>query len=138
MMLLEPGANSIILTLNDSITLSNPEYVLVIVEDFRNKKVACKLGTDLSDYPDRFNKFTLTVKASPVAANAEIELKDLSGKYYVYEMADADTFNFAGVNTLDLETLDGLIEQGKVRYITPVTDPEHYADTRPSSESYGD
>lgn len=138
MLTLSSGANSIILTLNDSITLSNPEYVIVFEEGHRGKKVACKLGTDLSDYPERFNKFTITLNADPDPLSAEVTLKDLSYRYYVYEMADADSFDFEGIDDTDLDTIDGMVENGKAKYVTAETSHNSYKDRRESVESYGD
>lgn len=137
-MRLVPGANTIILTLNDAITLADPEYVLVIQEQHNKKKVACKLGSDTSDYPARYNRFTLTVQASVDPLLAQVTLKDKTHRYYVYEKADADAFDFAGVDDMDLEDITGLVEEGIVQYITPETAPAHYKDLPESVESYGD
>lgn len=138
MIRLSTGANTIILTLNEAKTLVSPEYVLVLREKHNKKQVACKLGTDLSEYPDRFNKFTVTVTDDPTALDAEVSLKDLTYEYYVYEREDADAFDFASINTTDLTTLTGEVENGIAQYITTPTSHTSYISRAESVESYGD
>lgn len=138
MLVFQAGANYIYPTLNEAKTLESPEYVLVLKEDLRKTQVACKLGTDLSTYPERNNKFLVTVTATPNPLLSQITLKDLHHHYFIYERADADAFDFDNINTTDLETLSGLVECGKARYNTTATEREHYADTTQSKESYGD
>lgn len=138
-MLLQSGANSnVILTLNESKTLETPEYVIVFVCDHPNKKFACKLGTDNSDYPARANKFTITVTepADPLAA--EVSLTNYGFyKYFVYEMADASTFDFTSIDETDLSTIDGEVERGKMKYITTADARAYYANLRQSVKTYG-
>lgn len=135
-MILESGANTIILTLNELKTLDAPEYVIVFQCISTAKKVACKLGTDLSDYPVRNNKFTLTVKTSPNPLNAEVNLETYrSYKYFVYERVDADVFDFAGIDSVDLDTLTGEVERNLMDYITEDTDLDYYKNIRTSITS---
>lgn len=138
MILLSIGTNTVILTLNDSVTLSNPDFVLVFVEDQTNEVSACKLGTDLSTDQERYNQFTITVKSDPVALNAEVKLKDMFYRYFVYEVADAGDFDFDNINATDLTTLSGLIEQGKMKYVTTPTAHKYYKNRREPVKSYGD
>lgn len=137
-MVVELGVNQIILTLNEKVALVSPEFVMIIENDTTSKKVACKLGTDLSSYPTRYNKFNLTLKTSPVAANAEVYLvNSRSHKYFVYEYADADTFDFSGVDTLDLSTIESkLVESGIMEYITDEQEINYYRDQRLSVKTY--
>lgn len=137
-MVIRLGANHLVFTLNEKVTITSPEFVLILSNDMTNQQVGCKLGTDLSGFPTRFNQFNVFVNDNPVALNSEIELADYGfHKYFVYEMADADTFDFAGVNSLDLETMEGLVEQGKIQYLTPEETIKYYANRRASIKSYG-
>jgi hypothetical protein len=138
-MLLQSGANSnVILTLNESKTLESPEYVIVFVCDHPNTKFACKLGTDLSDYPTRANKFTITVQEDAEPLDAEVSLANFGFyKYFVYEMADATEFDFDNVDDLDLDTMDGEVERGKMKYITTEDARAYYANLRQSVKTYG-
>lgn len=137
-MIIRLGANHLVFTLNEKTTITSPEYILIIVSDLTNKQVGCKLGIDLSGFPTRFNRFHVFVNENPIALNSEVELDNYGfHKYYVYEIADADTFDFAGVNNLDLDTMEGLVEQGKIKYLTPEEEIKHYADRRQSMNTYG-
>lgn len=139
MMLLQAGVNSeVILTLNESKTLASPEYVIVFVCDHPNTKFACKLGTDASEYPARFNQFTITVTAGATPEDAEVELINYGFyKYYVYEMEDAGDFDFSAVDELDLDTMEGEVERGKMKYITTEEARAYYANLRQSVKTYG-
>lgn len=138
-MLLQAGVNSnVILTLNESKTLDSPEYVIVFVCDHPGTKYACKLGTDLSDYPTRANNFTITVQASANPLLAQVTLNNYgSYKYFVYEMADADTFDFSAIDDTDLEDISGEVERGKMKYITTEEARKYYANLRQSVKTYG-
>lgn len=126
-MQLSAGANNIILTLNELKTLDTPEYVLILECIGTDRKTACKLGTELSEYPERFNKFLLTVKANAEPLDSEVELlNEGSYKYFVYEMEDADSFEFDDVDDLDLEDMDGEVERGMMNYSSDPDVIAHY------------
>lgn len=135
-MLLTLGANTIIVTLNDSKTIDIPEYVLIFVNKDTNKKVACKLGTDLSSYPERYNKFSLTVNTIPNPLLAQVNLKEGDHRYYVYEMVDADSFSFSTVDTLDISTLSGQVEEGIMKYYSEPAEYSNYKNNPSSIKSY--
>lgn len=136
-MIIRSGENTLTFTLTEKVSISNPEFILIIINDFTYKKTACKLGTDLSSYTSRYNQFTVTVNDDPTALNAEIGLHEYGfHKYYVYETADADTFDYANVDDLDIETMTGLIEQGKMNYLKPVDELPSYANVRNSIQHY--
>lgn len=133
------GDNYLTFTLNEKVTISNPEFILIAVHMTTNKKTACKLGTDLSSYPTRFNSFLVRVvdeNATPLSAQLELDEYGFY-RYFVYETADADTFNYNTVDSLDLETLTGLIEEGLINYLNVETSPEYYANLKQSIPHYG-
>jgi hypothetical protein len=138
MMLLNLGANSIIVTLNERKTLAVPEYVLVLVNEDTRLKTACKLGTDLSEYPDRNNKFTLTLVASdPDPLTAELTLDNYGNfKYHIFEKVDADAFDFENINTTDLADITGEVEVGKAEYVRPSVTVENHAESKASIKAY--
>lgn len=139
MMRLQAGANTnVILTLNESKTLESPEYVIVFVCDHPNKKFACKLGEDQSDYPERANNFTITVQAGADPEAAEVALINYgSYKFYVFEMEDASEFDYENVDDLDLTTMEGEVERGIMKYMTDEETRKYYADVRQSVKTYG-
>lgn len=121
------GENYLTFTLNEKVSISSPEFVLILRNESTKAQYGCKLGADISLYTDRYNLFLVTVISSPTALNAELGLEHHGQhRYYVYEMEDADTFDFAGVNTLDLMTMTGEVEQGKVSYLKINPDLPHY------------
>lgn len=138
MVLLLDGTNSdVVLTLTEKVALTNPDFILILVNDNTGKKVGCKI-VDVSAYPERFNQFVVKVQANPVALSGQVLLDDYGFyHYYTYEIANAATFNFATVDSLDLETMSGLLETGKVNYYVAPTSPDNYANTRSSIKSYG-
>lgn len=137
-MVIRLGQNFLTFTLNEKVTLTNPEFILILVNDFTYHKFACKLGTDLSSYTDRYNQFLVTVNDSADPLLAEVDLHDYGfHKYYVYETADADTFDYNNVDTLDLDTMTGLVEQGKMEFLKPEIELPYYANVRTSINHYG-
>ena len=137
-MVLSLGSNQIIVTLTELVTLENPEFVLIIVNDSSNKKVACKLGTELSQFTGRYNKFNLTVKTDPNPLSAEISLVNPGDhKYYIYEIEDADSFDFENVNSLDLDTMDGQVERGICKFTQTPPVVKYYKNNKESVKTYG-
>ena len=136
-MLVYTGVNNLIFTLTEKAALTNPEFVLIIVNESTKKKVACKLGTDISSYPTRNNEFVVTVNSSPDPLLAQVKLvNEGSHRYLVYEMADADTFDFSGVNTLDLQTLTGEVERGRMNHKVTHGETKKYKTTAESVKTY--
>lgn len=136
-MILYLGINYPIFTLKEKTTLCDPVYVLVMKNYMTNKQTACKLGLDLSGYTDRFNQFELTIMDGAEPLNSEISYDDFGDyKYFVYELEDIDDFDFDTVDNLDLKTMTGLVESGKIKLeSTPAAD-KYYANTSPSIKSY--
>jgi len=52
-------ADSIVVTLNEKKTASNPTYVFTATNATTKQVVSFDLGTDLSSYPDRYNEFSI-------------------------------------------------------------------------------
>lgn len=127
------GVNFLVFTLNEKVTLTNPGFILILKNDSTEKQVACKLGTELSEYTDRFNRFLVTVKTSPTALNSEVNLDDYGWhSYFIYESESPNSFDYAGVDDIDLSTLTGLVERGKIKYLKVVEEIPTYT-TRPTS-----
>ena len=136
-MVIRIGINYPIFTLNEKVTLTDPEFILICKNYFTKKQSACKLGLDSSSDLTRYNQFELTVTSDPNNLNSEIALDEFGFyKYFVYEIADADTFDFDNVDTLDLETMDGLVETGKILYENVPVERESYVNTTPSRKVY--
>lgn len=136
MILLQFGSNDVYLTLEEARTITSAQYVFVFINDNTGKKVACT-ATDTYSDPTVYNKFTITVASSNIPASGHILLDDYGFyHYYVYQTADASTFDYTNINTTDIRTLTGLIEQGKMYYEPPATSYTYYKDTRSSIITY--
>lgn len=138
-MLIRLGANYLAFTLTEKVTITSPDFILILVNDSTRKKAACKLGTNLSSYTSRYDRFLVTVKDNPTALNSEIELDHYGWhKYFIYESEDASTFNYSGVDNLDLETMTGEVENGKIEYVGAVVDKPYYVNRKESVVANGD
>lgn len=125
------------LTLEESRTINNAQYVFVFINDNTGKKVACTavdIGTNLTVY----DKFSITVASSNIPASGHILLDDYGYyHYYVYQTADASTFDYVNIDTTDIRTLTGLIEEGKMQYEFVDNTNTYYKDYRSSTKTYG-
>lgn len=137
MIFLEFGSNTCDFTLEEKRTITNAEYVFVFVNDNTGKKVACT-AANTSSYTDRYDRFVITVASSNIPASGYINLDDFGFyHYYVYETADASTFDYTNIDTTDLITLTGEVESGKMYYNTSSPTNTYYKDTRSSIKTYG-
>jgi len=132
------GQNTVTVTLTEKVTIPNPQFVFVFVNDNTGRKVACT-STDLSINTVRYNQFKLdVVTTTPNPLINEVEFDDYGFyHYYIYEIDDATTFNYNTINTTDLRTLTGLVETGKAYWSAPVTVNYYYKDIRTSIVTYG-
>jgi len=64
MIILESGANNVILTLTEKVTISNP-YFLFALSSLQTNSTVYFLATDISNYTERYNKFVWTIKTNP-------------------------------------------------------------------------
>lgn len=64
MIILEEGANNVILTLTEKVTISNP-YFLFALSSIQTNSTVYFLATDISNYTERYNKFVWTIKTNP-------------------------------------------------------------------------
>lgn len=138
MIYLITGPNKITVTLIEKVTIANPQFVFVFVNDNTGKKFACT-STDTSTNPDRYNQFPIdvvTTTANPLIN--EVEFDDYGFyHYYIYQIDDATTFDYANIDTTDLRNLTGLVETGKAYWSAPVTFNYYYKDIRTSIVTYG-
>lgn len=138
MILLEYGANTRTLTVRDNVTISSPEYLFIFINDNTYKKVACTASETIID--DFRSSFTITVQASGDGLNAGINLDDYGFyHYYIYEKTSAQiaAFDYAGVDSIDIRTMTGLLTDGKMRYDPTAATNTYYKDVRTSIKTYG-
>lgn len=138
MMQLVSGANTPVVTVQENVTIANPEFLFIFINDHSYKKVACTSTETELDHGR--SSFTITVQANPTPLSGEIEL-DLLGSYhyYIYEKTAAQiaAFDYANVDTVDIRTITGLVESGKMEYRETASTPTYYKDVRTSTQVYG-
>lgn len=136
MIYLVTGVNTVTVTLTEKVTITSPLFVFVFVNDNTGKKVACT-ATDTSANTTRYNRFSITVGVS-TPLQGKVLLDDYGFyHYYVYQTADASTFDYTNIDATDLRTLTGLVEEGKMYWKAPATSYNSYKDVRTSAKSYG-
>lgn len=87
MVILEEGANDVILTLTEKVTISNPIFLFGLSSIQTNATVFF-IAQDVSQYKERYNKFTWTIKTNPNNNAGEFELP-IEGlySYKVYQLS---------------------------------------------------
>lgn len=119
MIRLEFGQNLVAVTLTEKVTLPSP-FFLFAFENCQGKTFFYCTALDTSSYPERFNKFSLTVVSGTPDANAgELKL-EIGGQYNytVYEQEDADN--------LDPDNAEGIVETGIMIYDLEKNDRAEY------------
>ena len=113
-------ANTVVLTLKEKTTLTNPKYLFVFKNDQSN--VDSKfIAADTSTYPDRYNKFVITEKTSnPNPLTGEVTLS-LDGfyTYTIYEQTSSTNLNPANATKI--------VETGKVQVFATATADHTYS-----------
>jgi hypothetical protein len=121
--------NTVILTLSESKTLSNPVYLFEFY-NVMDKNYKYFIAQDISSYKDRYNKFVIEEKASPNNLIGQVTLT--LGGYYQYKI-------YEQLSTTNLDPLlcDNLtpLETGKVHVIQAITENVKY-DYTPTTVVY--
>lgn len=118
------SSNSIICTLTEKVSIESPVYLFEFENELTHIKYYC-IAADISIYPERYNNFIIVDKVSPNPLLGEIQLIDLGFyNYTVYQQHS--TTNLDPTDTL------GILEIGKMKFITPATSIEIY-NAQPSS-----
>jgi hypothetical protein len=116
-------ANTVVLTLKEKTTLTNPKYLFVFKNDQSNVDNKF-IADDISTYPDRYNKFVVTEKtSSPNPLTGEVTLS-LDGfyTYTIYEQTSSTNLNPANATKV--------VETGKVQvFATAAADHTYSPDS---------
>jgi hypothetical protein len=111
MIRLNLGSNVVVLTLSEKITISSPNFLFEFINNQTQIKYYC-ISSDLSLYPERYNKFTIVVKTttpSPLVGEIQIPLGD-EYTYNVYEQVSSTNLVPTGLNVVE----NGLMTYDKV------------------------
>lgn len=73
MVILQEGANDVILTLTEKVTIANPIF-LFAVSSIQTNNTTYFIANDISVHKERYNKFIWTLKTNPDNMNGELFL----------------------------------------------------------------
>jgi hypothetical protein len=73
MVILQQGANNVILTLTEKVTIVNP-YYLFALSSIQTNQTIYFMASDISSYKERYNKFVWTIKTNPDYNVGEFDL----------------------------------------------------------------
>ena len=112
MIRLNLGSNVVVLTLSEKITIASPNFLFEFINNQTQIKYYC-ISSDLSLYPERYNKFNIIVKTttpSPLVGEIQIPLGD-EYTYNVYEQVSSTNLVPTGLNVVEngLMTYDKII-----------------------------
>ena len=102
MIRLNLGSNVVVLTLSEKITISSPNFLFEFINNQTQIKYYC-ISSDLSLYPERYNKFNIIVKTttpSPLVGEIQIPLGD-EYTYNVYEQVSSTNLVPTGLNVVE-------------------------------------
>lgn len=113
MQLINKGqANTLVFTLQELVTLATPYYLFEITNQ-QNETPIYFIGTDVSLYPNRVNKFVLTEGVNAPLSGNIICTDDGLYKYRIWEQTNATNLDPANITTL--------LEVGYIRVLTTRT-----------------
>jgi len=101
----------VVVTLSEKITIPNPNYLFEFINNQTQQKYYC-IASDLSLYPDRYNKFTIVVKTTtpdPLDGEIQIPLGD-EYTYNVYEQVSSTNLDPTGLTVVE----NGLMTYDKI------------------------
>ena len=102
--------STIILTLTEMSELVAPIYLFRLISEFTSTEIAF-IGTDISSYPNRYNKFSLLETANPDLLDNEYEL-EVTG-FYLLEVYEQES-----TTNLDYRLSSKLLDTSTIRYET--------------------
>lgn len=96
--------NTLIVTLQEKVTLTSPYYLFVFTSDVTQEKVIF-LQSDISEFPERYNEFLITeTSGTQIPSSGTIEFLPIgSWTYKIYEQSSSSNLIEANAGNL-LET----------------------------------
>ena len=85
--------NTLIFTLTEKETLTNPYYLCKAVNLGSRKEKKFILASDLSSFKQRYNQFTLTESSTEILTSGTVSLDVGDWEYHIYEQASATNLN---------------------------------------------
>jgi hypothetical protein len=127
MVILNQGANNVILTLTEKVTISNPVFLFALSSIQTNATVYF-IAQDTSQYKERYNKFIWNVKTNPNYNAGEFNLP-IEGlySYQVYQLSTPSLTPPEGAIILEVGNVQyGYSEQDLTIYELPTNQIKIY------------
>lgn len=127
MVILNDGANEVILTLTEKVTISNPLFLFALSSIQTNATVYF-MAQDVSQYKERYNKFTWTIMNNPNNNVGEFNLP-IEGlySYKVYQLSTPSLTPPQGAIILEVGNVQyGYSEQDLTIYALPTNQIKVY------------
>ena len=127
MVILNDGANEVILTLTEKVTISNPVFLFALSSIQTNATVYF-MAQDVSQYKERYNKFTWTIMNNPNNNVGEFNLP-IEGlySYKVYQLSTPSLTPPQGAIILEVGNVQyGYSEQDLTIYALPTNQIKVY------------
>jgi hypothetical protein len=127
MVILNQGANNVILTLTEKVTISNPVFLFALSSIQTNATVYF-IAQDTSQYKERYNKFIWTIKTNPNNNAGEFNLP-IEGlySYQVYQLSTPSLTPPEGAIILEVGNVQyGYSEQDLTIYELPTNQIKIY------------
>jgi len=129
MIRLSLGANIVVLTLTEKVTITDPTFLFEFYNNQTFVKYYC-IADDVSLYPDRYNKFTITLTAGvPVPLSGEVSLP-IGDEYNYTVYAQTSTTN------LDPALADEVVEIGYMTFDKTFTERVEYNGAETTRKAY--
>lgn len=122
MVILQEGANDVILTLTEKVTIANPIF-LFGVSSIQTNNTTYFISNDISVYKERYNKFIWTLKTNPDNMNGELFLP-IEGlyTYIAYQLSTPSLTPPNNAVILEVGNVQyGYTDQTLVSYPSPST-----------------
>lgn len=122
MVILEDGANEVILTLTEKVTISNPIFLFAL-NSIQTNDTIYFIANDTSQYKERYNKFTWTITTTPDLMDGEFFLP-IEGlyTYTAYQLSEAQLTPPENAIILEIGNCQyGYSEPSLTIYPSPVT-----------------
>ena len=97
--------NSLVFTLNEKVTLENPNFLLELYSNQNHDSTVMRLSGDTSTNVIRYNEFNITETTTSDLENMVVNLDEGTYDYYVWETSGS---------TLELSGATSIVESGKV------------------------
>jgi hypothetical protein len=124
----QSSGNITVLTLTEKCTLDDPEFLFMFENDETHNQYTF-IAQDNSDFPLRYNRFTIVEKANPNTLNSEVRLPDVGMYHYtVYEQSSTTNLN--------VDNALGIVEIGKAKVYGEESENTAYTPSSSTNKAY--